>query len=61
MADKPIPVGERVVIGDESGIVCDYMDEEGYPHVAVVEMHTTPMSYRFLDTTEFNIEKVPIC
>ena len=39
MTGRLVPIGATVLLGDKSGTVRDYMDKEGLPHVAVIEMH----------------------
>ena len=62
MTDRKIPIGDTVIIGGQTGTVRDYMDAEGLPHVAVVEMHGPIIPehgmWQCLDTTAFELRKV---
>lgn len=61
---RHVPIGDTVVIGDQSGTVTGYMDKEGMPHVAVVEMHdpiAEDEKWQCIDMTQFEVEEVVPC
>ena len=57
-----VPIGSTILLGNKSGTVTDYMDKEGLPHIAVIEMHNAPdgEKWQCVDTSKFNAEEVPL-
>ncbi len=57
-------IGETVIIENESGTVRDYMNDDGLPHVAVIEMHDpVPQNRKWtcVDMTKMQVDVLEPC